>query len=108
MMRRFNFNRAARRWGSQVVPPQGDSFYAFVHPLRYMSRMYLEQQNTPIGSSLATKFLYIGPAHYDITKLSPHETIAVNGADYCVLMSEPVWFAGAVEYYRAILAKRQV
>ena len=34
-MKRFDFTRAAKRWGGLVTLPDGAQFYAFVHPLRY-------------------------------------------------------------------------
>ena len=106
-MKRFDFARAAKRWGGTVTLPNGAQFYAFVHPLRYKSRMYLEPQNNPIGSFSAAKYLYIGPPEHDITQLLPQDTITVSGEEYSVLVSEPVWFADRIGYYRAILSKRR-
>ena len=107
-MRQFDFTRSANRWGEYVMFPSGEEFFAFVHPLRYKSRMYLERQNLPVGSSVTTKYLYIGPPQYDITALKSNDAIVVSDSYYHVLMAEPVWFHDEIVYYRAILARKIV
>ena len=88
-----------------TLPKDGREFYAFIQPLRYKSKMYLETVKTPIGDASESRFLYIGPASVDVTLLDETDVIRSNGMSYYFVIAEPVWFSDEVIYYRAVLKK---
>ncbi len=70
----MNFERLLRRLGTTVFITKDDGwesprFKAFIQPLRYKTKLYMEGELTPIGINKNDVYLYIGPAGHDLTKL---------------------------------------
>lgn len=98
----------AKHHGVPVTEPvSGHTVQAFVYPMRYKSRMYLEETHTPLGSSTNAKYLYIGPPDLDLTALAQTDVLQTQGSEFYCLVAEPVYFNGRVLYYRGILKKKQ-
>lgn len=98
----------AKRHGVSVTEPvSGRTFRAFVYPMRYKSRMYLEETHTPLGSATNAKYLYIGPPDFDLTALETTDVLQTQGSEFYCLVAEPVYFDGRILYYRGILKKKQ-
>ena len=70
----MNVTKMLNRYGGSVFISSADGwnsphFKAFIQPLRYKTKLYLEGEYTPIGVNKNDVYLYIGPAGHDLTKL---------------------------------------
>ena len=70
----MNISRLINRYGNTVHITGGDSwkspsFKAFIQPLRYKTKLYMEGEHTPIGINRNDVYLYIGPAEHRLDKL---------------------------------------
>ena len=95
-----------RKYGVGVTNlADGKEYYAFIEPLRYKSRMYLEMVQTVGGILSESRFLYLGPKEFDVTKLGVSDFIESHGVRYYCVIAEPVYFGDRLIYYRGILKK---
>lgn len=97
------------RYGRSVTLSTEDGwhsprFKAFIQPLRYKNKMYLEGSHTPIGIHDPGYYLYIGPAAHDVTRLGEDARLsASSGAQYQIDRAEQVYVGGDALYIWAIL-----
>ena len=72
--------------------------YAFIQPLRYKNKMYLDGVNTQIGFNNQGHYLYIGPPDHDLTEIDSGVYLACNGTKYKIDRAEVV-YKGSEKYY---------
>lgn len=73
---------------------------AFIQPLRYKNKMYLNGVNTVIGFNSQGHYLYIGPPEHSLIESCRIES---NGMKFTVDRSEKVYFKNEVVYIWAII-----
>lgn len=79
-------------------------FKAFIQPLRYKNKMYLEGVHTPVGIHDPGYYLYIGPAAHDVTRLGEDARLNDSGgAQYQIDRAERVHIRENALYIWAIL-----
>ena len=84
-------------WNSPV-------FRAFLQPLRYKNKMYLEGAYTEIGRDTSGLYLYIGPHDHDVTKLSRKARIAdADGKAYLIQRAEKILTGDKPYYFWAVV-----
>lgn len=76
---------------------------AFIQPLRYKNKMYLDGIYTEIGFNSQGHYLYIGPPKPDLTILSDSGYISADGTDYRIDRAERVYIGEEVFYIWAII-----
>ena len=86
----MNINKLLNRYGSSVYISNKEGwksylFHAFIQPLRYKTKLYMEGERTPIGINRNDVYLYIGPANHDLTKLAKES--ALNAEELCMTAS---------------------
>ena len=98
------------RYGKSVYLSDGAGWYspyfkAFLQPLRYKNKMYLEGTYTPIGRDINGLYLYIGPSDHDLTRLSSaHARVHDSEArEYVIQRAEKVFRGDKIYYVWAIL-----
>lgn len=80
------------------------TYHAFLQPLRYKNKMYLEGNYTPIGRDPNNLYLYIGPKQHDLTRLPKGSRVTdADGNLYCIQRAEKVCRGDAPYYFWAIL-----
>lgn len=102
-------NVCFEKFGSSVRLTDGAGWYspvykAFLQPLRYKNKMYLEGTYTPIGRDSTGLYLYIGPASHNVTRLP--ETARImdgDGRKYVVQRAEEVKLSDKPFYYWAVV-----
>lgn len=83
-------------WRSKV-------YSAFLQPLRYKNKMYLDGAYTEIGTDRQGYYLYIGPPAHDLGKLSDGARLTVGGEQYRILRAETVWRGDTPFYVWAVV-----
>lgn len=78
-------------------------FNAFIQPVRYKNRMYLQDINTVVGLDSKDYFLYIGPYDREIDQTNRNMVIESNSKKYNVVKSQPVHFDDQVVYVWAVI-----
>lgn len=97
-----------KSFGRDVCLANGDgwtsaTFRAFIQPLRYKNKMYLEGIYTAAGKSEKGYYLYIGPKEHDLTKSD--DFLIKAGSDMLKIeRAEKVYFKGEVCYIWAVLS----
>ncbi len=81
----------------------GDPFRAFVQPLRYKNKMYLEGTRTRIGYADQSYYLYVGPAHVDVTALPRGAVLQMGEGQFYFSHCEAVRLSDETVYMWAIL-----
>lgn len=76
---------------------------AFISPLRYKNKMYLNGVNTEIGFNSQGHYLYIGPPDPDLTLTQNGEYVSCMGERYRVDRAEKVYKGNNVFYIWAII-----
>lgn len=96
------YGRSARLSdGKGWVSPQ---YRAFLQPLRYKNKMYLEGTYTPIGKDQNDLYLYIGPKEHDVTRLGDGARLLDSDArEYVLQRTEKVCRGDTPFYFWAIL-----
>lgn len=80
-----------------------ETFRAFIQPLRYKNKMYLEGIYTAAGKSEKGYYLYIGPKEHDLTKSA--DFLVKAGSDtFKTERAEKVYFGNEVCYIWAVLS----
>ena len=83
---------------------QSEIYNAFVQPLRYKNKMYLDDLHLDAGVEDMGYYLYIGPKEHDLTALLPqHGFLKTADVKYSIIKSEKVYYADDVLYIWAIL-----
>ena len=79
-------------------------YRAFLQPLRYKNKMYLEGTYTIIGKDPNGLYLYIGPAKHDITRVPKNTRVTdADGKQYLIQRAEKVCRGDVPFYFWAIL-----
>lgn len=79
-------------------------FKAFLQPLRYKNKMYLEGTYTSIGKDQNDLYLYIGPKEHDVTRLPKGARLLDSDArEYILQRTEKVCCGEDPFYFWAIL-----
>ena len=84
----------------------GTPFKAFIQPLRYKTKLYLQGEHTPIGINKNDVYLYIGPASHDLTKLDA--TYRIHDRDnnkYMIDRAEKIMVQDTIVYIWAVIRK---
>ena len=96
------------RYGCEVaLSANGTTFAqayrAFVQPLRYKNKMYLEGTRSRIGYVDQSYYLYVGPGHVDVTELSSGAVLKMGETKFYFSHAEAVRLADQTIYMWAIL-----
>lgn len=79
-------------------------YRAFLQPLRYKNKMYLEGTYTVLGKDPNCLYLYIGSAKHDVTRVPKGTRLTdVDGKQYLIQRAEKVCRGEAPYYFWAIL-----
>ena len=107
----MNINKMLDRYGSYVYISNREdwkscAFHAFIQPLRYKTKLYMEGERTPIGINNNDVYLYIGPGNHDITKL--HDGYRIHDIEnniYMIDRAEKIKIHDNVVYIWAVIRK---
>lgn len=107
----MNITKILKQYGSSVFISGADSwnstlFKAFIQPLRYKTKLYLEGEYTPIGINKNDVYLYIGPGDHDLTKLD--RTYRIHDKDnnrYMIDRAEKIIVKDSIVYIWAVIRK---
>ncbi len=96
------------KYGCEVsVAPNGvdfeEPYRAFVQPLRYKNKMYLEGTRTRVGYADQSYYLYVGPPNVDVTALPHNAVLRMGGVEFYFSHCEEVKLADNTIYMWAIL-----
>lgn len=81
-------------------------FNAFIQPLRYKNKLYVEGVHTPIGVNKYDNYSYMGPVSHDITKLdSSFRLVDSDKTKYIIDKSEKIYFGDSPVYIWAVIRK---
>lgn len=102
----MTLNSMFEKYGQEVTLKTEDGwsspiFGAFIQPLRYKNKMYLNGVNTVIGFNSQGHYLYIGPPDHDPKFESGY--IESNGQKFTVDRRERVYLKNEVVYIWAII-----
>ncbi len=103
-----NIQSYLEKYGCEVsVAPDGENFEssyrAFVQPLRYKNKMYLEGTRTRIGYADQSYYLYVGPATVNVCGLSDKAVLRMGDGRFYFSHCESVQLADETIYMWAIL-----
>lgn len=85
---------------------QGAQFRAFIQPLRYKNKMYLEDKRVTLGIGDMSYYLYLGPAVHDLSALDNEEYVVKAGEDrYSVTRAEKLYYSDSAVYIWAVLRR---
>lgn len=103
----MKFEQKARVFGRTVElnSPDGSkkSFKAFIQPLRYKNKMYLDGVYTQIGFNSQGHYLYLGPPKPDLTLADDGAFLSADGIKYQIDRAERVYRGSEVFYIWAII-----
>lgn len=102
----MTLNSMFEKFGQEVSLKKDDGwsspiFGAFIQPLRYKNKMYLNGVNTVIGFNSQGHYLYIGPPNHSLDAENCH--VVSNGKSYTVDRCERVYLRNEVIYIWAII-----
>lgn len=80
-----------------------DYFKAFVQPLRYKNKMYLDGVRSRAGYIDQSHYLYIGPSNVEVWDFDDNLRLHMHGAEFFFVKKEKVVVSGEVIYNWAIL-----
>ncbi len=107
----MNIEKAIKKYGCTVYLSGDDGwqtelFKAFIQPIRYKTKMYMQGDYTPIGINKNDVYLYIGPAGHDLTKLSKtHRLHDKDGNLYMIDRAEKIIVSDKTAYIWAVVRK---
>lgn len=85
---------------------QGELFHAFIQPLRYKNKMYLEDKRVPLGIGDMSYYLYLGPAEYDLTAVDEDEyMLRTDNESFFITRAEKLYFSDSVSYIWAVIKR---
>ncbi len=108
-MNKTDLDTIFKKFGRELSLKQDDGwsseiFHAFIQPLRYKNKMYLDGVYTVIGFDNQGKYLYIGPAKHDLTVFdSTSGHILCDNVKYTVDRAEKVYYGKEPMYIWAII-----
>lgn len=102
----MTLNSMFESFGQNVILRTDDGwnspiFGAFIQPLRYKNKMYLNGVNTVIGFNSQGHYLYIGPSDHSLD--ADNLQIESNGKKFTVDRSEKVYLKNEAVYIWAII-----
>ena len=103
------FNKILKRYGrAAIVDISGkrSDIFAFIQPVRYQNKMYLDHENYDLGLHDNTCLLFIGPAEPDFTSQVDNTFIGVGGERFFVKRADLMYLGRNPLYIRAILVPR--
>jgi len=104
-----SFDAMIKRFGRDVSLHMKDGwtsgdYRAFLQPLRYKNKMYLEGVQTDIGYSDQSYYLYIGPVNHNLSALPQDAWIAdSDNKKYSINKAEKVFLGNNALYIWAIV-----
>ncbi len=106
----MNISRTIKRYGNTVYITAADgwkspSFKAFIQPIRYKTKLYMEGDHTPIGINNNDVYLYIGPGDHNLEKLSKRHRIHDKNYEYLIDRAERIIVNDTTVYVWAIIRK---
>ncbi len=103
----MKFEQKARIFGRRVElnKPDGskEAFNAFIQPLRYKNKMYLDGVYTQIGFNSQGHYLYLGPPEPDLTLAEDEAYLSADGIKYQIDRAERVYKGNEIFYIWAII-----
>lgn len=89
----------------RIRPPEGgeEQCTAFIQPLRYKNKMYLDGDYLPVGFADTGHFLYIGLPEPRLDRMPGHTVLLTGDGQYTVKRAECVKFSGRAVYVWAVL-----
>ena len=109
MSKTKTFNKILKRYGREAIVDIGGEraeIFAFIQPVRYQNKMYLDHENYDLGLHDNTCLLFIGPAEPDFTRRVDETFIAVGGQRYLIKRADLMYIGRKPLYIRAILVPR--
>lgn len=107
MALRERIKRAMENHGQKIYIHDGKiqsmPYKAFIQPIRYKNRMYLQDISTVVGRDSKDYFLYIGPYDREIDQENRNFVVESNFTKYSVVKSQPVRFDDQVIYVWAVI-----
>lgn len=102
------FSKLINRWGREVClnfsqTKKSKPFKAFLQPLRYKNKMYLQGNFTDIGLSAQGYYLYIGPPEFDLKEAEDDGFLSAGGEKYQIDRAEKIYRGSDVWYVWAVL-----
>lgn len=96
------------KWGREVRLNLSETetslpFKAFLQPLRYKNKMYLQGVYTDVGLSAQGYYLYIGPSEPDLHSAAKNGFLTADGQKYQIDRAEYVYRGNEVWYIWAVL-----
>ena len=110
MKRNEQVKRLINKYGQPVSALSEDgwssgNYFAFVQPVRYKNKMYLNDVESPIGTVSENYYLYVGPSDVILKGMEGRIEIITQSMKCTVERSESVYFGSEVLYNWAILRK---
>ena len=85
---------------------QGELYRAFIQPLRYKNKMYLEDKRVALGIGDMSYYLYLGPAGHDLSVLDADEYMLKSGNEkYIVTRAERLYYSDGIAYIWAVIKR---
>ncbi len=103
------FNKILKRYGREaVVDISGErtQIFAFIQPVRYQNKMYLNHENYDMGLHDNSCLLFIGPAEPDFTRSVDNTFIGAGRERFFVKRADLMYIGRKPLYIRAILVPR--
>lgn len=83
---------------------RSENFKAYIQPLRYKNKIYLEGNYTEIGKNDNEIFMYLGPSSHDLTNcLNEVRIFDMNNREFFIDKAEKVMLDDCVFYIWAII-----
>lgn len=111
MSRRAGVERMLSRYGTKVWIQKNEenapwlAAKAFIQPLRYKNKMYLNGSFLEAGFLDGGHYLYIGPCTHRIDQYPMDTRVRTEEQDYVVQRAEAIYVQNAPVYVWAILQK---
>ncbi len=109
MTKKQIFESVLERYGKPLCVKMGTQSHdvkAFLEPLRYQNKMYLDYENYDLGLHDNTCLLYIGPADPDISLDIDSAVISDGGRAYMIKRADRMSIGEEPIYVRAVLVPR--
>lgn len=109
----MDINKILKDFGRDICikEPLGwhsNTFKAFIQPLRYKNKMYVEGMPTEIGIMNAGYYLYIGPPNHIFDRLSNEAYIESATEQYKIDRFENIYNGNKIFFVWGVLKERIV
>ena len=93
---------------SATVSVNGEptSVMAFIRPMRYKNKLYIDMDRTELGFKDSECFLYLGPAVPDFCGNEENTVISSYKKQYSVSRADRITLSGQTVYIWAVLTPR--